>query len=283
VSSFAAVAVLLMVVGGAVAVLTRSRRRRLAAEANLQKRFEAMAERLTGSPVEATTDGWRLSLAGATSLRVPARRLLEAARRAERAGEETPEERWAVHLAWLRSPIPTLEGPLQLKTHGPRIVPRLAHPEVLHLLTAEPRPVWRPAALQGLGTLYVLIGSAQERLITEEALREAGVDGRDLAGIALAVLRQRFEEEVLARALTGELVELRPTDGCGASRVLVAGDFLAAGQRLVAGIPAPGALWLTLPRRREDLFALLESRTQEEPLSRRLLDIDAGGARWAAV
>jgi hypothetical protein len=265
VSSFAAVAVLLMVVGGAVAVLTRSRRRRLAAEANLRKRFEAMAERLTGSPVEATTDGWRLSLAGATSLRVPARRLLEAARRAERAGEETPEERWAVHLAWLRSPIPTLEGPLQLKTHGPRIVPRLAHPEVLHLLTAEPRPVWRPAALQGLGTLYVLIGSAQERLITEEALREAGVDGRDLAGIALAVLR------------------LRPTDGCGASRVLVAGDFLAAGQRLVAGIPAPGALWLTLPRRREDLFALLESRTQEEPLSRRLLDIDAGGARWAAV
>lgn len=260
----------------------RARRRRREEEATLRSRFEALAGRL-GVGLEPTEGGWRVAAPGAPRFSLGVRPVLAAARRAERAGEEEPEERWRAQIAWRGAPLEALTGPFRLKTHGLRVLPRLCHPEIEHLLTREPRPVWRPSALAPLGTLFVLTGDgAPDRLVTEEALREAGVDGRDLEGIALAVLRQRFEEEAPARALAGELVELAPADGCGASRALVAADFLPPGTSLLAAVPAPDVLLLAPSTGRELLRAELERRpVAGEPLSPRLLVLTAEGARWA--
>jgi hypothetical protein len=274
---------LLVALVAVAAIWVRARRRRAEVDGWIGAAFQTWAKGLDGVEIETADEGWRVTATRATGVRIPTHGVLAAARRAERAGERAPDERWSVLLAWLEGPLPPLEGPFHLKAHGPRVLPRLCHPELFHWLPAEPRPSWRPSALSPLGTLYLLVeDGSPSRLITEEALREAGVDGRDLEGIALAVLRQRFEEETLRRALAGELVEIRPADGCGASRVLVAGDFLAAGQRLIACVPSPDRLLMTSPAAGASLLELAGRRgARQEPLSRRLLEIDARGPRWA--
>jgi len=279
------VGLMLVALVAVVAIRVRARRRRAEVDGRIGASFQAWAEGLDGVEVETADDGWRITTTGASRYRIPIRDVLAAARRAERAGERAPNERWSVLLARLEAPLPPLDGTFHLKAHGPRVLPRLCHPELFHWLPAEPRPAWRPSALSPLGTLYLLVEDGLPgRLISEEALREAGVDGRDLDGIALAVLRQRFEEETLPRALAGELVELCPADGCGASRALVAGDFLEVGQHLVACVPSPDRLLLTSPEAASSLLELAGRRdARREPLSRRLLEIDARGPRWAEV
>lgn len=269
---------------GSIAWWWRSRQRRRRRERETAARFVVFAEGLDVELRQAEGD-WRARMEEGTVVAVPVRVIIDGAHRADRAGEDTPEERWRVQLAWRRDPLPPLTTAFHLKAHGPRVLPRLCHPEVRSLLPSDPRPVWRPSALAPLGTLFVLDEERREaRLVTEEALGEAGVDGRDLEGIALAVLRQRFDEAAVSRALGGELVELRPADGCGASRALVAGDFLTPGAELLAALPAPDTLLLAPSSERGRLLTVLESRRGlAEPLSLRLIQIAPGGPRWAAA
>lgn len=284
--SWTAAALLLAAATATLLLAIRARRRRRETRQAMRARFESTGGRIEGLRLERQRGGWRVAVAGGRPFELAERRLLDAARRAERAGEPGPDERWAVQLAWSAAPPPLLDGPFHLKAHGPRVLPRLCHPEVAHCLPAAPRPAWRPSALAPLGTLYLLLAPGEPgRLVTEEALREAGVDGRDLAGIALAVLRQRFEEEIVARALAGEIVELRPEDGSGAARALVAGDFLREGQALLAVLPTPETLLLAPPTCRD---LLLETARRHagpaalrEPLPPRPVRIDRRGVRWA--
>ena len=144
-------------------------------------------------------------------------------------------------------------GRFELQDHGARTLPRLAD-EALALLALEPAPVRHVAAdAAGLATIYVVDGEPHPAYVTEDHLGGAGIDARDLHNVALAVLRQRFDEAEPRRALAGEgVVTMAPEDGCGGSRILLLPEALRRDETLFAAAPAPGLLLVAAERRALD-------------------------------
>lgn len=165
------------------------------------------------------------------------------------AGDEEGRRRLflAVADAAAGGPRP-LAGPFDLKVHGARVLPRLADGG-LRLLRLEPAVRFVAADAAGLETLYVVNGDSRPAYLTEEHLRDAGIDARDLHGVALAVLRQRFDDSQVRAALGDRrAVAVEPPDGCGASRLLLLPEALGAGERLLAAAPSPALLLVAAER-----------------------------------
>jgi hypothetical protein len=223
-----ATAMLVIVLGAAV---RRSRRRGIELNAALDR---ALAERLGAALV--SSDG-QVTIAGG-SLRLPRQRLLALVRRgldartvAAAAGEA------------LRQPLRPLVGPLSLKVHGPSIALHLVDPLVLELGAGESRLARTPLVDLGLSATYRVDGRP-DQCVTEDHLRELAIDTRDVHGIALAVLRQHLDAELVTRALAGERQTLQSTDGRAAAALLVVSGFIPAGARLAATLSAPDRLTL---------------------------------------
>ncbi len=126
-------------------------------------------------------------------------------------------------------PLGRLEGTLSLKIHGPRLLPVLVAPATLRLLGRHGLATTSFDPL-GLETAYALDGDAGD-CITEEHLREAGIDARDLDGIALAVSRQRLDEAALARLAVAS-VPVDCDEPLTAMALLAGGDLIDDGGSL---------------------------------------------------
>jgi hypothetical protein len=148
--------------------------------------------------------------------------------------------------AALEAPRP-LAGGFELKVHGPRLLPRLVDEAFAAVLAALPSPpvVGRSPEL-GVALLYVVADEEGFPYLTEAHLASAGVDREGVHGVSLAVLRQRLEEDEIARALAGETVRLESADGLAPSRLLILPERLGPGEELVARVPAPTTLILSL-------------------------------------
>jgi hypothetical protein len=219
------------------------RRRRLAREACRRRLAELLARRRPEIALLAAGGRTvRLEGAGDAVAAVDLGRLGGALRQRDAAAGE----RLMLALADAAAVGPRpLAGVFELKEHGARTLPRLAG-EGQPLLLREPPPVLFTLAELGLAVLYLVDG---ERFVSAEHLRQAGIDERDLHGVALAVLRQRSDEAEPRRALRGgEAVRLESADGCGGSRILLLPEALEPGERLWATAPSPAVLLVAAER-----------------------------------
>ncbi len=129
-------------------------------------------------------------------------------------------------------PVATLEGGLNLKIHGPRLAPRLRDSVVFELLPQEPSLALGEIPGLTARVAYTVEGDLG-RCVTIDHLTEAGIDRRDLHGIALAVARQSLDEEHFRQAVArGSAERLDLESDRAASWLLVGGDFLARGESL---------------------------------------------------
>lgn len=272
-----------VVFGGAWALLrTRGRARHRAQEAAAE--FERFVAGLAGWSAEREGDGWQLARRGRPLGQLSRSEVLAIAERADRRAPARRCDAWGARLCLLASPLVPLAGPLSLKLHGPRLLPRPAHPEtVLALPEREPPAVGRSPGL-AWPLLYVIAGSEPAAYLPEAAVREAGIDVRALHGVAIAVLRQRLDPRPVERALAGEVVEVRPADGCGAARLLLLPELLAPGQRLAALALDPATLLLAPPAEGERLAARVRAGGPEprEALLDAVLEVSAEGVAVAA-
>lgn len=261
----------------ALVVLVWHLRRRAAARRALCRRqlAELLAElRPELSVVAAEPGRWQLTRNGARLAEVDARALGRAA-----AGASADRRRrlfLALADAAERGPRP-LAGELDLKSHGARILPRLADPG-LDLLADEPRAArYTDADAAGLATIYVVDRAPQSVYVTEDQLQGAGIDARDLHGVALAVLRQRFDDRPVRAAVDGGgTVTIAPPDGCGGSRLLLLAEALGAGESLYAAVPAPERLLFDSDRERL-AKALVRVGEPPHPLPPAVFRVTSGG------
>lgn len=261
----------------ALVVLGWHLRRHAAARRALCRRqlAELLAERRPELSVVAAEPGrWQLIRGGARLAEVDARAVSRA------AGGGGADRRRRLFLALAdaaeHGPRP-LAGELDLKSHGANTLPRLADPG-LDLLADEPRPARYTAAdAAGLATIYVVDGAPQPVYVTEDQLQGAGIDARDLHGVALAVLRQRFDERPVRAAVDGgETVTLAPPDGCGGSRLLLLSEALGAGETLYAAAPAADRLLVDADRERL-AEALVRAGEPARPLPPAVFRVTSGG------
>ncbi len=229
----------LALLAGALALLRRSRQRAAQLEAEL---VEALQQASRARPGLSFTIEPDAIAAGGAEARValPRRRLTEATRR----GHE-PRAVAGAALDMLARPPRPLEGSFSLKIHGPRVRALLTTTTALALRPTEPRPAQKPLEDLGLVVTYAVGG----RFVTEDHLRDQGIDTRDLHGIALAVQRQERDGDLPRRALSsaaeGSPPEiLRSTDGSAGAVLLTLADALAPGEALAARLA--GQDWLAL-------------------------------------
>lgn len=250
----------LLLLGG----VARARRRRR--EAAVCAEFERFVEGLPGWTAERAGEGWRLAAHGRSLAPLPLGVVLGAAERARPRGAAARAETWGARLAGLAAPLVPLDGPLGLKVHGPRLLPRPTHPEILASLPPEAAPAVGRWTELDLPLLYLVAETDPPAYVPEQAAREAGLDPAALGGVATAVLRQRLDPTLVERALSGELVEARPADGCGAARLILLPEMLAPGERLAALALDPATL-------------LLAPSAAADRLEARLAEARAGGPR----
>ncbi|MFQ5350887.1 MAG: hypothetical protein ACE5EG_10630 [Thermoanaerobaculia bacterium] len=260
----------------AAAVAWRMRHLAVARRRVCRERFAALLQELRPalSLVEAEPRRWRLERHGRELASVDAKALTAAA-----AGSEERRRRLflAVADAAARGPRPWA-GEFDLKSHGRRTLPRLAD-EGLGLLALEPMPVRFTAAEPGdLPTIYLIDGEPEPVYVTDEHLADAGIDTRDLHGVALAVLRQRFDESEVRSALIGRVVRIAPADGCGGSRLLLLPEALGDDEALYASAPAPDLLLVAFDRGTLDQ-ALAGPEEPAQPLPPRVFRVTADGLR----
>lgn len=194
--------------------------------------------------IESEPDRWRLCRDGLELAPVDGRRLTRA----------LPAERdrrrrllLAVADAAAGGPRP-FAGEFDLKSHGARVLPRLAD-DGLPLLALEPAVRFVAPDSAGLATIYIIDGEPRPVYLTDGHLDGSGIDARDVHGVALAVLRQRLEETRLRAALDSARVEtLEPVDGCGGSRLLLLPELLRRDETLFAAAPSPGRLLVAADR-----------------------------------
>lgn len=229
-------------------------------------------------------DGWQARPAGPRTVEIVQRDELLAAvdlDRLERALTRAPADQRrrvlrTVAAAAGQRPA-ALPGPYALKRHGVLTVPRLAS-EGLLVVTAALAPVTGdPLAGEGPRVVYQLLGEPGLTLVAEHHLAAAGIDQRDLHGVALAVLRQRSDlAGAVAAARAGELVSIASEDGCGGSRLLLVAEHLSAGEQLFAAAPEPALL--VVAGAREWLEAALAAlEPPSEPLPPTVLRLTAAG------
>lgn len=227
----AVVAALLL--GGAFTALIRaSQRRRAARDAAL---LAALRERLGNDSLVASDR--HLSVEG-NRYRLPLRRLLKVARRTDDDAALA-----AAAVEHMREPLQPLPGSLSLKIHGTRIGVHCVRPLRLDLMGAGSRLARRPEPTLGLTTTYRVDGRA-DQCVSEAHLQEQAIDTTDLHGIALAVLRQNFDEELVARLLSGSRQVVESQDGSAAALLMALPDFLPTPTRLLVTVEGPDRLVL---------------------------------------
>ncbi len=273
-------AALLPLGGLALVVSARAKRHRWAEAAAAD--FERFVSGLTGWTVEGDAGEWRLRHEGRLVGTLPRAEVLAAAARSDRRGIGQRADAWAARLCFLASPLVPLAGPLSLKLHGPRLLPRPSHPETLAALPRRAAPAVGRSAELACPLLYLVAETDPPAYVPEAAVREAGIDVPALHGVAMAVLRQRLDPTPVARALAGdEVVEVRPADGCGAARLALLPDLLAPGEHLAAVALDPATLLLASPAASGRLEArLAEARfALREALLDRVLSVGPDGAK----
>ena len=227
------------------------------------------------SLIETEPGRWRLDQDGRELATVDGKALTGAL-----PADDEPAQRLllAVADAAAQGPRP-LAGDFDLKSHGCRTLPRLAD-EGLPLLTLEPKAVRHTAAdSAGLPTIYLVDGEPQPVYLTDEHLAQTGIDARGLHGVALAVLRQRFDEAGARTALDGgKAVILRPADGCGGSRLLLLPEILRQGESVFAAAPAADRLVIAADRGTLEA-ALAEIDEPMQPLPPAVFRATTGGLR----
>ncbi len=262
----------LALLAGALVLVRRSRQHAAQLETEL---VEALEQASRARPALLFTIEPESIAAGDGPPRValPRRRLTDAIRR----GHE-PRAVAGAALDLLARPPRPLEGAFSLKIHGPRVRALLTTPTVMALRPAEPRPAQRLLEDLGLVVTYAVGG----RFVTEDHLRDQGIDTRDLHGIALAVQRQERDEDLPRRALASGQESPRPevvrsTNGGAGALLLTLPDSLAPGQALTARLAGPN--WLGLAPLGYPWPApadALESRAVHPPID---LVIEPGGYR----
>lgn len=223
----------LLLIFAVTLAIRRARRRTAELEAKL---LGALERRLGG---DLTITDRHLSLAG-RGYRLLRTRLLAVARRQADADAETVIEA-ASEL--LRQPLRPLPGSLSLKIHGPRISLHLVSPTVLDLMAPEPRLARRPEPALRLTATYRIDGRA-DQCVSEDHLRDQGIDTTDLHGIALAVLRQGFDDDLVRRVVGGARKIVESKDGTAAALILLLPDFLPPGAKVAASLDGPNRLVL---------------------------------------
>jgi hypothetical protein len=271
-------AALLPAAGLVLVLRTRARRRRWAKAVAAE--FERFVASLAGWTAEGDAGEWRLHHEGRPVGRLLRTEVLAAAARSDRRGAGRRADAWAARLCFLTSPLVPLAGPLSLKLHGSRLLPRPSHPETLVALSRQAPPAVGRSAELACPLLYVVAETEPTAYVPEAAVREAGIDVPALHGVAVAVLRQRLDPTPVARALAGdEVVEVRPADGCGAARVALLPELLAPGERLTAVALDPATLLLASPAASGRLEARLAAArlAPREALLDRVLDVGPDG------
>ena len=197
-------------------------------------------------------------------------------------GDEDRQRRLflAVADAAARGPRP-FAGDFDLKSHGVRILPQLAD-EGLALLELEPGAVrYTSVDSPGLPMIYLVDGESRPVYLTDEHLDRAGIDARDVHGVALAVLRQRLDESRVRAVLGGAMVEtIEPADGCGGSRLLLLPELLREGETLFASAPTPSRLLIAADRGTLGA-ALVEMDEPTPPLPPAIFRVTSAGLRLA--
>lgn len=222
---------LVLLIFALTAAIRGSRRRAAEFETALH---EVLRQRLGGDLVITEQ---RLSLvSGGDSL---LRTRLVAAARAQPATEVVVAAACAV----LRRALRPLAGSLSLKIHGTRVGLHFVSPTVLELTAPEPRLARRPEPDLGLVATYRIDGRS-DQCVSEDHLREQAIDTADLHGIALAVLRQRFDEALVARVVGGAREIVESQDGTAATLLFALPDFLPSGARVAAVLESPDRLVL---------------------------------------
>ena len=221
----------------AVGLLRRARRRSAELDASILRAIESRAESLSPSCSVIVEPG-AVGLRGRPS-RLPWPRLVAAAR-----GGQSVEAIASAAIQLLLEPLRPLPGSFNLKIHGTRTSIHLVSSAVLALLPRDPRLASQPLPPLNLAATYRVDGQAHQ-CITEDHLFEIGIDGRDIHGIGLAVLRQGFDEASVRRVLeSGTPSEIRSTDGTAGAQLLVIGDFLSPPVKLSARLEGTDHLTL---------------------------------------
>ena len=238
-----ALAAVALAVALGAALRRRAATRRAACRREMARLLADRRPGLTVRPGEGRA--WRLARNGDRLATLDGGALTRAA-----AGDAARRRRifLAVADAAVAGPRP-FAGRFDLKEQGARVLPRLAD-EGLELLHLDPPPVrFTAAGSAGLPTIYLLADEPRPAYLGDEHLAAAGIDARDVHGVALAVLRQRFDEDEARRALDGGgPVRIEPADGCGGSRLLLLSEILGDGETLFAAAPGPALLLVAAER-----------------------------------
>jgi hypothetical protein len=226
--------------GLVAALVRRSRRRRRALLDSLLEALRSAAADLDAPPAVAVAeDRLRVTFAEGRREEMPWRRLLAATDRGH-----PPAAVAEAALLLLENPLRPMPGPLALKVHGLRVRACLVPAAAAPLLAGEPSLAVRPIAGLPLVATYRVDGRA-DACLTEDHLQEQAVDTHDVHGIALAVLRQGFDEAIVRRltAESASQVVQTPDDGATAI-VLVLQDFLPTDLVVEATLVRPDRLEL---------------------------------------
>ena len=153
---------------------------------------------------------------------------------------------FAARLALTAAP---LAEEFDLKIHGPRLVPTLISSDFLELLPERRQVPTTAIADTGLYAIYTVSGEGEGdgalSYLVDDHLRAVGVDRRDIHGIAIAVLRQRFEPADVAELPATGALRVRTTGLTHtAAALLVLGESLGPGETLFAAVPRSDRLWL---------------------------------------
>jgi uncharacterized protein YtpQ (UPF0354 family) len=161
---------------------------------------------------------------------------------------DTPESRRMVFEHFIGSLLESARdaaGPLDLQTHGARIMPRLLLMSQLAEFPDEIGPVHTSLEGIGLEVVYVLDSERSVMYLTEHHLNELGLDRGALHARALENLAQTFPNDLVRKVLEENALPLfKALDSYDAARLLLVPGCLRENEALAAVIPDRDSLCL---------------------------------------
>lgn len=151
-----------------------------------------------------------------------------------------PEARQELYRQWVATVRESSQssGPLDLETHGERVLPRIVGPGFFDQLPPEAGIPHTPLGETGLSVTYVLDHPHSVAYLTREHLDELGLDRTRAHALALRNLAGKTDPAVLRKALgSGQVSVIASDDTYGAARLLLVPPQLESGQAVVAAIP----------------------------------------------
>jgi len=128
--------------------------------------------------------------------------------------------------------------PLSLESHGDRLLPHLARPQILAELPSGHSLCYRELDSLGLILTYVAQGEHSMRYLTDADLKKLGITADELHERAMCNLRERSLRDMTRKVVEERaMVSVAFGGGTDATRILLLPEYLRPGEEVAAMIP----------------------------------------------